>query len=286
MSDTQTPPLAPAPGPEGPPPSPGLPGPAAGKSMNGLAIAGFVLALLGFLGSFIPVVNIFAMGLAVLGLILAGIGLAKSAKLGAGKGLAIAGLILGVLALIFSIAINAVFVKTVNDAADEATTSQVQAPGTSADQDAPEGANAAGEVGRTRSNPAPLGAELTSADREWIVTINTVTTTDRDSLGQTPKAGHTLLVVNVTATYKGDDEQGATPWAHVSFVTPEGNTLDPTSGSTLFLADDSFDTLKTLYSGASTTGNQLIEVPADNWGKGVLAVATDLGTKDVFVAVK
>jgi len=76
------------------------------KGSNGLAVAGFVLALLGALTSFIPLVNIFGDFLAVLGLIFGIIGLVKSRAKGAGKGLSIAAIILAVVAFAISISVN------------------------------------------------------------------------------------------------------------------------------------------------------------------------------------
>lgn len=86
---------------------------------NGLAIAGFVLSLLGVLGSWIPVLNVLCILLAVVGVVLASIGLAKSKKVGAGKGLAVTGIVLGVVAVMIAIAVNVVFVDAVDDALNE-----------------------------------------------------------------------------------------------------------------------------------------------------------------------
>jgi hypothetical protein len=279
MSDTYIPQPASTPQQVGPPT------PVQAKGSNGLATAGFVLALLGFLGSWIPVLNIVGMILAVVGAILAAVGLAKSKKAGAGKGLAIAGLVLGVLAVIIAVVINVAFVNAVDDAVDETTNTSVEAPADSADGAGSDDQAASDkDLGTTRDNPAPLGSAITGDD--WTVTVNSVKTVDTDSIGQTPAAGSTLLVVNVTATYKGDDEQGDSAWASVKFVTADGTTIDSTSGSTLFLADGEFDSLKTVYSGASVKGNEMLEVPAESWQDGVLAVSPGLLSDDTFVALK
>jgi hypothetical protein len=258
-----------------PPPPYGQYPPAPPKGSNGLAVAGFVLGLIGLLGSWIPVLNILGLVLGVVGVILAGIGLAKSKRSGAGKGLSIAGIVLGLLAVVLAILVNVVFVSAVDEAIDEATDTSVEAPGGGEDGD---------ELGTSRDNPAPLGSEITGGD--WTVTINSVKTIDADSLDQKPAAGSTLLVVNMTATYNGDDEQGATPWATVNFVTPDGNSIDSTSGSTMFIAEDEFDSLTTVYSGASVTGDQILEVPADTWKDGVLSISPDIMSDDTFVALK
>lgn len=111
-------------------------------------------------------------------------------------------------------------------------------------------------------------------------------TADKDSFGEGPGPGKTLLVVNMTAVYNGDDEQGDTAWATAKFVTAEGTTIDSGDGSSLFIPENQFDLLTTIYNGASVTGNTMIEVPADGWEDGVLTVSPDLLSGDTFVAVK
>jgi len=83
---------------------------------NGLAVAGFVLALLGALVSFIPILNIGGDFLAVLGLIFGVIGLVQSGKREAGKGLSIAAISLAVVAFVISFVVNTVTVATINNA--------------------------------------------------------------------------------------------------------------------------------------------------------------------------
>jgi hypothetical protein len=255
------------------------------KGSNGLATAGFVLGLLALLSSWIPVLNIVGIILGVIGVVLAAVGLAKSKKVNAGKGLAIAGLVLGALAVIVAVLINAVFVSAVDKAVEETTSTSVEAPSDAGDEAASDDKAAPdAELGTTRANPAPVGSAISGDD--WTVKINSVKTINEDSIGQTPAAGSTLLAIDMTATYNGDDEQGSTPWATVKFVSADGTTIDSTSGSTLFIAENEFDSLKTVYNGASVKGEQLLEVPADNWRDGVLAVSPGMMSDDTFVAVK
>src|ERR1035437_4062893 len=94
------------------------------KGSNGLAVAGFVLALLGALSSFIPIVNIGGDFLALLGLIFGIIGLVQSGKRGAGKGLSIAAIILAVAAFVISIVVNMTTVSAVNTAVKNIHTGQ------------------------------------------------------------------------------------------------------------------------------------------------------------------
>ncbi len=266
-------------------PSAGQYAPVPTKGSNGLATAGFVLGLLGLLSSWIPLLNIVGIILGVLGVVLAAVGLVKSKKVNAGKGLAIAGIVLGVLAVIIAVVVNAAFVNVVDEAIDETTSTSVEAPSGSGDgATSDKKGSSDADLGTTRDNPAPLGSAISGDD--WTVTINSVTAIKQDSIGQTPAAGSTLIAINMTATYNGDDEQGATPWASVKFVGTDGTTIDSTGGSTLFLAENEFDSLKTIYNGASIEGDQLLEVPADAWQDGVLAVSPALLSDDTFLAVK
>lgn len=275
MSDTYAAPPAPSPQPVAP------------KAGNGLATAGFVLGLLGFLGSFIPVINVVGIVMGVVGAVLAIVGLMKSRTTGSGKGLAIAGLVLGALAVVVGIIVNVAFVNAVDDAVNEATGTTVKAPAadaTVADDDDAADEPAAGALGTTRDNPAPLGSAVTGGD--WTVTITSVTPAEADSLGQTAAPGSALIAVNLSATYNGDDPQGATPWTNIKFVTADGATIDVLDASTLFIPENQFDSLTTVYGGATVVGDKLLEVPAEGWQSGVLAVSPDIASDDTFVAVQ
>lgn len=69
---------------------------------NGLAIAGMILGIVGFLVVFIPCVGwLLAIVLGIVGATLSGIGLGTAGKYGGGKGMAIAGLVLSILAIIW-----------------------------------------------------------------------------------------------------------------------------------------------------------------------------------------
>ena len=98
------------------------------KSTSGLAIAGFVLGVVGICISFIPAIGMAAIIVAVIGLVLAVIGIKgtgeNSAK--AGRGLAIAGLVLCLVAGMISISQH-LFCSAVIDAANDAPESASEA---------------------------------------------------------------------------------------------------------------------------------------------------------------
>ena len=72
------------------------------KPGNGLGVAGFVTGLLGLIFCWVPFLGIV---LALLGVIMGGVGITTGKKKGASTGLAIAGLVLGIIALIPAIVI-------------------------------------------------------------------------------------------------------------------------------------------------------------------------------------
>ena len=89
---------APAPQPYGYPAAPQAPG-------NGLGVAGFVTGLVGLVLCWVPW---FGMILGLVGVVLGGIGISQGKKKGAPTGLAIAGLVCGVLAVLVWLVLLAV----------------------------------------------------------------------------------------------------------------------------------------------------------------------------------
>ena len=66
-----------------------------------MAVAGMILGIVAIVLSFVPCINLISLLPAVVGLVLSILGLVKSKKTGSGRGMAIAGLVLCILALIW-----------------------------------------------------------------------------------------------------------------------------------------------------------------------------------------
>lgn len=107
------------------------PAPQPVPASNGLATAGFVVALIGFVLSLIPIVGTVSWLLSPVGLVLSVVGLALAGRRGAGRGLAIAGAVLGVLGLLVCILYTASFVAAVNGATPAANSPATSDTGTS-----------------------------------------------------------------------------------------------------------------------------------------------------------
>ena len=67
-----------------------------------MGVASLVLGILAVIFCWVPCVGQFAIVPGILGIILGGVGIARAAKKGTGKGCAIAGLVLGIIATAFA----------------------------------------------------------------------------------------------------------------------------------------------------------------------------------------
>ncbi|PUB32258.1 hypothetical protein C8K30_101783 [Promicromonospora sp. AC04] len=94
---------------------------------NGLAVAGFVLALVGILFAFIPIVNVVAIPLGALGLVFGVIGIVKARSRGVGMGLAVTAVVLSVLSVVVFVVANATLFAAVT-AVDSAVTDVASEP--------------------------------------------------------------------------------------------------------------------------------------------------------------
>ena len=258
MSDQLTPSPAFAPAP--------APAPAQG---NGLATAGFVLALIGVVLCLVPIVNNAAFVLALLGLVFGIVGLVKARRGAPKKGLAIAAIVLAVVGGIGVLASQAFYGKVIDEVVDELDDSPTaaQTPADAAEPDDAEPAAepasepAAAEQG-TRTNPFPAGTLV--ANDDWDITIGT----PREAWGEIkaenqfnspPEDGTEYWIVPLSGTYKGAET--AAPWVDLSvqFVGDDSVTYD---GSTCGVIPEDLTEVGELYTGGQFTANECVVVPA------------------------
>lgn len=249
------------------------------KEKNVLGIIAFVISVVGFIFACIPGVLILGWVLLPIAGILAIVSFFLKGK---GKALGVTALIVSVVGTIVGVIVFISVAATAFDDAFSGGETTAAAPDGEAGQ-----AQGDGDQG-TRENPYPIGTAVTQGD--WTVTVNSVDTDATDDitaenlLNEDPDAGTVYILVNVTAAYNGANADGETPWTSIAYVTSDGKTIDGTDK--LLVAPEAFDSLTTLYEGASVTGNLAFQVPADTASEGALAVTPTMMGDKVFVAVK
>ncbi|MFD3446376.1 hypothetical protein ACFDTO_17415 [Microbacteriaceae bacterium 4G12] len=142
----------------------------------------------------------------------------------------------------------------------------------------------------TRENPVAIGSTI--ENDEWRIVVNSVALAATDAVlganefNEPPAEGSEYIVVNYSATYLGDDSEGALPaFVGLEYVTAEGTTVDGTE-SLAVAPDPVFDSVGTLYTDGTATGNKVFEVTSASAGEGVLAIRPGMFADKVFVAVQ
>lgn len=128
---------------------------------SGLSTAGMVLGIVGIVLSFIPIINNIAFFLGILAVIFGIIGLVKKA----GKGKAIAGLVLGLLAIVITLAMQ----SAVSDAIDETSKELDKITGNSTEEVLKNDANV------TLGNLQITKGEYGLNDTKMVVTVKNIT---------------------------------------------------------------------------------------------------------------
>ncbi|TFC05393.1 hypothetical protein E3O32_05960 [Cryobacterium mannosilyticum] len=205
------------------------------------------------------------------------------------KWMSITALIVSIVGTIVGVSVFlAVVATSVDDAFGSGTTTVVKPSDGAGVDDGAAKEEPAAEAG-TRKNPYPIGSVIESKD--WRVVINSVTLAATDAVlagnqfNESPTEGSEYILVNYSVTYIGADPDGDMPaFVTVEYVTADGTTVN---GLDKFVtAPAPIDTMSTLYTDGTATGDVAIEVPTATAGQGVLAVVPGLLTDKVFVAVQ
>lgn len=270
-----------------PPPGydPGGPGygyqqPAPVQPKKGLGITAMVLGIVALVLAFVPVIAILSFILGPAAVVLGIIAFVK--RNGHGQG--IAGIITGALGFIIAIlgfALFGTFISAVEEEpeAEVSEESEAEAAEEQAEEEAeastaqeeegeePAPAEDPGDEG-SRDNPLPIG-EAVSSD-EWEVTINNITRNADDEVAAENQfndpspEGSSYALVNITATYLGDDSEMPLLSTEVSYVSESGETVN--AFDHLAIAPDEFDSMTELYNGGTEQGNVAIAIPDDDEG--------------------
>lgn len=180
-----------------------------------------------------------------------------------------------------------VFFAVVSDSFDDAFNGgdiTVSQPGEDDAVDDEPSAEAGPEAG-TRENPLPLGTVISG--EEWQVVVNSVTLDATDAVlaanmfNEPPAAGAVYALANVTVTYLGPDS-GFASTVGLDYVTATGEVIS-TWDNFAVAPEPTLDSGE-LYTGGSSTGNIVFQIPAS--GDGSIRVRPGFLGDEVFVAVR
>lgn len=275
------------------------------SSTNSWAIAALVIGIITFCTGFVP---LFTLLWGLPGIVIAVIGIKKSAQYGSGRGLAIAGLVLSIIGALTSLVLGIGLVAAFSEEGSTVTTVAADETPTTSSERAAEQQDPApdkpaeekpaadkpaddAQVG-TRENPAPLTTSVSTDD--WKVgpsgPIDDITAAalGANPFNEDPAAGNKYWKVPLTITYTGDDPAGSTPLFEVDadLVGPDGNSFE---SKFVVLPDgmQSVSDVNTMFNGATEEAVVVIEAPADIREAGVLAIRIGIFDEKVtFFATK
>jgi hypothetical protein len=221
----------------------------------GLAIASLVLGIIALLLSWVPIINNLAAVLAVVGLGL-GIPALLRARRGThdGRGMAIAGLVTSVVALVVVFATQALYSEVIDDVTDELDRQ------TSTSQDAATGAPAESEVA-TPDEVVPLGSAAQVGDYEVVVDgvlLDANAIIAEENQFNEPPTGQYVLV-QLTAAYTGTDE--GTPGFDLTAIVHGSDGRQYSDSDCSAVTPDDAMNAPTLNPGGADTFTFCMDVP-------------------------
>ena len=256
------------------------------KQLNVVGLIALIAAALGFIFACIPGALIVGWILLPIAFVLALVSLFLKDR---AKWMGITALTVSIVGTIVGVSVFlAVVATSFDNAFGSGDTTVVEPSGDAAVDNGAAEEEPAAEAG-TRENPYPIGSVIESDD--WRVVINSVTLAATDTIlaeelyNEPPTEGSEYILVNYSATYLGADPNGQIPaFISIEYVTVDGTTVN--EFDKMIFAPEPIDTMSTLYTDGTATGNTAIEVPSATAGQGVLAVTMDLFGDKVFVAVQ
>ncbi|NDK30631.1 DUF4190 domain-containing protein [Nesterenkonia haasae] len=267
---------------------------------KGLGISAMVLGIVSIVLAFIPFIGLVSFLLGPLAVILGIVAIVKHR----GEGQGIAGVITGAIGTIIAI-VGILLTSMVFDAVEEESerlnddvadadpdddeeVAEVEEEVQDQQEEIAEEREEAEETGTdgdqgTRENPLAPGE--TVSNEEWEVTIHGVTPNADDEIAaENPyndpaPEGMSYMMVDMSATYLGEDSDTPMMGVELSYVTTTGETIASYDYSAV--TPDAFESFAELYTGGTETGNVALVVPTDD--DGTLRVRLGfLDTQDFF----
>lgn len=258
---------------------------------NGLGLAALIIGIIALVFAFIPLIQVFGGFAAFVGSVLGLVGLFLK---GRKKGVAIAGTIISILAVILSISLSALYAQSFVDAVstsvqESQSTTEILSGG---DDDTSSGTSTDGDRG-TRDNPLPMGSTITvgpAGSPEWEITVGPVLLNANDAIAaenrfnDPPEPGLQYAMLTLNVTYVG--ETSATPWVNLDWDYVGADSVTYRSSDFPVVAPNSFRDINELFPGGSGSGNIVIAIPSDSASAGTWRIGGSFFGEKIFFAAE
>lgn len=250
------------------------PFPGGQRPSSGLAIAALVVGIISFVLAWIPVVNLVSILGGIAAVVLGVLALRKANRgVAGGKGMAIAGTVLGGISLVLSIVVNVFLGVAIDEAinsAESAVAPAVQpaeSEGTADEQpvDTEEPASAAGGI-------LPLGEAAEVGDYTIAVTGLDLDANEEiaaaDATNPAPDGQYVLAEVSVV--YNGTEE--GNPWMDLSYILQGADGAEYDDGTCMAIEPNSVVNVPALATGDAADYQVCLDVPAEAIEGGSFAI--------------
>jgi len=254
------------------------PFPGGQRPSSGLAIAALVVGVISFVLAWIPVVNIVSILGGIAAVILGVVALRKANRgVAGGKGMAIAGTVLGGISLVLSIIVNVFLGVAIDDAINSAESAAPALAPSVQPAEAEETADA--EQPAEAEEPAPAAGgvlPLGEAAEVGDYTIN-VTGLDRDANEEIAAADATnpapdgqYVLAEVSVVYNGTEE--GNPWMDLSYILQGADAAEYDDGTCMAIEPNSVVNVPALATGDAADYQVCLDVPAEAIEGGSFAI--------------
>lgn len=258
---------------------PGFPGDQ--RPSSGLAIAALVVGAISLIVAWVPVINVISIIGGIVAVVLGVVALRKVGRGAAGgKGMAIAGTVLGGVSLVAAIIVNIFLGAAISEAVDAAESAASAAPSAAPADPADEqtvdteqpAEPADAEAPAAAGGLLPLGQPAEVGD--YTVTVNGLNLDADDAIAQAdefnPPAEGQYVIADVSVVYNGTDE--GNPWMDLSYIFTGTDAEEYDDGTCMAIEKNSVVNVPTLAAGDAADYEVCMDVPAEAIAGGTFAV--------------
>jgi len=253
------------------------------RPTSGLAIAALVVGAISLIIAWVPVINVVSIIGGIVAVVLGVVALRKVRQgTAGGKGLAIAGTVLGGVSLVAAIIVNVALGAVISDAVEAAESAAPAvapsaAPAEPADQqtvdtEEPADGGDAAAAGEAAAGVLALGQSAEVGD--YTITVNGLNLDADDAIAEAeqsnPPAEGQYVIADLSVVYNGTEE--GNPWMDLAYIFTGSDAAEYNDRTCMAIEENSVVTVPTLSTGDAADYEVCMDVPAEAIEGGTFAV--------------